>query len=203
VLEVPFAFWQYAGEVYCSTLPDVNASDQVLYDFVDAVVGWRYLANSTLAYYAAYFYQAHTEFGYPAVNTERLDHLLITDPPSPEAAALPPDVVATFDPTVVPDVADWIASQGERILLIYGEWDPWTGGAIDLGNAADSYTFLDPHGTHGSYIRTLEPEDEATVLAILQRWTGVTPVPPTEAKATPERYPPWRRTPPSAENTPR
>ncbi len=199
VLEVPFAFWQYAGEIYCSTLPDVNVSDQVLYDFVEAVVGWLYLADSSLDYYSAYYYQVHTEFGYPAVNTQRLDHLLVTDPPSPEAGALPPGVVATFDPTVIPDVADWVATQGERILLIYGEWDPWTGGAIDLGNAVDSYTFMDSHGTHGSYIRTLEPEDQSNVLDILQRWTGVTPVPPTTAEATPERYPPWRRMPPGVE----
>ena len=44
------------------------------------------------------------------------------------------------------DIATWVATEGERLLFIYGEYDPWTGGAFDLGDAADSYLFVDPAG---------------------------------------------------------
>ena len=104
-----------------------------------------------------------------------------------------PGVTATFDPEAIPDVQAWIATESSRMMFIYGEYDPWTGGMVELGDASDSYLFVDPGGTHGSYIRTLEPEDQETALAALQRWTGVTPVMPTTTKEGPERFPPWRR----------
>jgi hypothetical protein len=196
VLELPFTFWQYAGESFCSVIPEVSSSDQALFGFIDDFVGWWYVADFFLDDYSAYFYQAHTELGYPAVATDHLGGLILTDPPSPEAGALPPGVTAAFDLTVMPDIADWMAADGERILLIYGEFDPWTAGAFDLGGAVDSHLFVDPGGTHGSYIRTLEPDDQAAVMQILHRWTGVRPILPAAIKATPDRYPPWRRLPP-------
>ena len=29
-------------------------------------------------------------------------------------------------------------TEGDRLLFVYGEWDPWTGGKFELGNATDS-----------------------------------------------------------------
>jgi hypothetical protein len=193
VLEVPFAFWQYHGERFCSEIPSTAATDQAIFDFIEEYVGWIYLSDAALDYYSAYYYQAHTELGYPEVATAHLDDLLVTDPPSPEAGALRPGTTAVFDHDVIPDIQEWIATEGSQMMFIYGEYDPWTGGMVELGDATDSYLFVDPGGTHGSYIRTLEPEDQETALAVLQRWTGVTPVMPTTAKEAPERYPPWRR----------
>ena len=52
------------------------------------------------------------------------------------------------------DVQAWIAASGERIMLIYGQNDPWTAGAVDLGAATDSFKFIAPGGNHGSSIAT-------------------------------------------------
>ena len=198
VLEVPFAFWQYHGESHCAAIPTAAATDQELFDFIEEYVGWVYLSDAALDHYSAYYYQAHTELGYPDVATEHLDDLLVTDPPSPEAGALRPGVTATFDPDAMQDIQQWIATEGRRMMFVYGEYDPWTAGMVELGDANDSYIFVDPAGTHGSYIRTLETEDRETALAILQRWTGVTPVMPATSKDGPERYPEWRRTLPAS-----
>ncbi len=59
-----------------------------------------------------------------------------------------------------------------------GENDPWTGGAYELGQAVDSHRFFDPGGNHGTFIATLEPDDQAAVMEILERWTGIEPNPP-------------------------
>jgi hypothetical protein len=147
----------------------------------------------------AYFYQAHSEFGYPDTRRDYLEDLLETDPPPPEAGALPPGVTTVFDSEVMPDIEQWIATEGDRLMFIYGEYDPWTAGMVELGDATDSFIFVDPGGTHGSHIRTLESEDRDAALAILQRWTGVTPVMPTPAKTAAERFPPWRMVPPDVE----
>jgi hypothetical protein len=196
VLEIPFAFWQYSGETFCTAIPDSTASDRQIYDAIEEFVGWWLTWDGFLDYYMAYFYQAHSEFGYPDTRRDYLEDLLETNPPPPEAGALPPGVTAVFDPEVMPDIQEWIATDGDRMMFIYGEYDPWTAGMVELGDATDSYIFVDPGGTHGSYIRTLEPDDQETALAILQRWTGVTPVMPATAKEAPEEFPPWRRIPP-------
>ena len=193
VLEIPFAFWQYSGESYCLAIPDSTASDREIYDAIEEFVGWWLTWDGFLDYYMAYFYQAHSEFGYPDTERDYLEDLLETDPPPPEAGALPPGVTTVFDPDVMPDVQEWIATEGDRMMFIYGEYDPWTAGMVELGDATDSYIFVDPGGTHGSYIRTLEPDDRDAALAILQRWTGVTPVMPATTKELPDRHPPWRR----------
>jgi len=194
VMELPFTFWQYAGEDYCSVIPATSASDSTLFEFFGDFVGWTAVADVFFDIYGAYFYQAHDELGFPAVATDHIDDLMLHDPPSPEEGVPPPGSNPTYDATVMADVAQWVAADGERLMFIYGEFDPWTAGAFDLGAAADSFIFVDPGGTHGARIGRLDPEDMEAAMEILHRWTGVTPMPPETTKASPERFPPWRRT---------
>jgi hypothetical protein len=197
VVELPFTFWQYSGVDHCDDIPPVSASDDVLYDFIDSYVGFSYASDAVWAFFEPYYYQAHTELGFPAVATAHLADLLETDVIDPEEGVLPEGVgPVTHDPTVMADIAAWVASEGERLLFVYGEWDPWTGGAFELGDAEDSFLFVDPAGTHGADIGSLTPADQAEVYAILERWTGVTPDPSKVAAAEEEPWPLWRRRPP-------
>src|SRR5207244_2056215 len=63
------------------------------------------------------------------------------------------------------DIQSWIASSGTRIMLIYGENDPWRAGAVDLGAATDSFKFVSPGGNHGSSIANLASADQSVALA--------------------------------------
>ena len=76
---------------------------------------------------------------------------------------------------------------------MYGEWDPWTGGKFDLGQATDSLRLIQASGTHGSSLTRLSDADRDAAFAKLAAWTGVTPVvtmPNTRAGA-PESYEPY------------
>jgi hypothetical protein len=73
------------------------------------------------------------------------------------------------------DVDTWVKGMADGIIFIYGEWDPWSGGMFDLGNATDSIRVVAPMGAHGSGIGDLNPGDQAMVVAKLQAWTGVAP----------------------------
>jgi hypothetical protein len=97
-----------------------------------------------------------------------------------------------FDPDSMPDIAQWIATSGERVMFIYGEFDPYTGGAYELGDAEDSYIFVDPGGTHGAYVGTLEPADQAQALDIISRWAGVE-LTKSRVDFVPDATPPWKR----------
>jgi len=193
VMELPFTFWQYAGETFCSVIPETTASDDTIFDFIEAFVGWDYVADRVFDFFGPYFYQAHTELGFPAVATDHIADLMQYDPPSPEEGVPPPGSNPEFDPAAMTDIGDWVASEGERLMFIYGEYDPWTAAAFDLGEAADSYVFIATAGTHGASIARLESDDREAAMEILHRWTGVAPLPPEAVKAEVDRYPEWRR----------
>jgi hypothetical protein len=72
-------------------------------------------------------------------------------------------------------VLDYFSHNSDRMLLIYGEWDPWIKGRLVISDVTDSGSFVQPEGTHGSSIAGLRPVDHETSLALLKKWTGVTP----------------------------
>src|SRR5262249_48359574 len=79
------------------------------------------------------------------------------------------------DGAAMADIDQFVREQGDRFLFIYGEWDPWTGGMFDLGNAKDSLRLVQAEGTHGSRITRLAEADRRAALAKLEAWTGITP----------------------------
>lgn len=200
VLELPFTFWQYAGEGYCGALPELTDSDADLFVALDRFVGFSSASDDTFDFFEPYYYQAQTQLGYPALASDHLADLLVTDAATLEAGLLPDGVTAVYEPTVMPDVGDWVATEGLRLLFVYGEYDPWAAGAFELGNAADSFRFDVVHGTHGAHITALPAADREQVYDILERWTGVRPTAKSWTPDKPDQYPPWRRhlrTPPS------
>ncbi len=175
VIEMPFSFWQYRDPALCSSLPDSTDSDATLYDWLETVGGVALASDSGIIQFRAYYHQAFTQLGYPGIDTSYIDDLLIA-PETTAAQYLEPGVDITFDETAMLDVDDWVKTEGSELLFIYGEVDPWSAGAFELGDAVDSHLFVVPGGNHGSNIRDLTPSDEQAVHDILERWTGVTPM---------------------------
>jgi hypothetical protein len=75
------------------------------------------------------------------------------------------------------DVSDWLSAEGERFLFIYGENDPYSAAAFELGGAAESARLFVPEGNHGAGILDLPPGDLDAALGMLATWTGVAPTP--------------------------
>ena len=71
------------------------------------------------------------------------------------------------------DILAWIASEGDGIILVYGGYDPWTGGAIPLGGAADSESFLAPTANHGAMAADLTMAEQQRFVSRLESWVGV------------------------------
>jgi hypothetical protein len=175
VAELPFTFWQYWGETFCSALPDTGVSDQEIFDALNQFTEFWYATDYGMNYFDPYYYQAHDEFGYPDLDFSYLEDLLETEVLNLEEGLPPEGSNPTYDPAVMADIADWVSTEGSQLLFIYGENDPWTAGALELGEAEDSYAFTVAGGTHGSSISTLDAEDQQEVADILERWTGVAP----------------------------
>ncbi len=53
-----------------------------------------------------------------------------------------------YDGSVTNKVRDWVRDSAERLVLIYGEYDPWSGGALDAPRKPSSFRFFVPKAAH-------------------------------------------------------
>lgn len=174
VEELPFIFWQYGNQSRCASIPATNATDDAVFKFLDDTVGVASYGDEDLTAYLPYYHQSATQLGYPISDESYLTGLLY--PGQDTARAYIPAGVPTqpYDNgTAMEDVQSWITSSGQRIMLIYGQNDPWTAGAVDLGAATDSFKLIAPGGNHGSSIATLTSDDQDTATAAVLRWAGL------------------------------
>jgi hypothetical protein len=172
-----WSFWQYFGIDYCTTVPATSASDDEMYAFLDMISPVSGDSDAQLALFEAYYYQADVQLGYPDPGVSYLDPYLIYGG-SDYTGILPVGApTPVYDGgAAMQDIADYVAHDGDRLLYVYGQWDPWTGGAYALGSAVDSLELVKAQGNHDdSNIDGLAASDQATALAALASWTGVEP----------------------------
>jgi hypothetical protein len=177
IVSLEWAYWQYYGVGYCDTVPATTATDQELWDFLDDISPVADNADPRIAQFDAYYYQAYFQLGYPDSSAPYLDsYLMYTD--ADYLNALPTAEPPYDGGAAMTDIDQYVREAGDRLIFIYGQWDPWTGGAFDLGTAPDvrdSLLVTQAEGTHGSRISRLATADRDAVLAKLAAWTGVTP----------------------------
>jgi hypothetical protein len=181
IASMEWAFWQYFGVSFCDQVPPPTASDDLLFEFLDAIAPVGDSDDDQVAQFEAYYHQAYAQLGYPDGNATYLDpFLMYTD--ADYEAALPAGVPAYDGGAAMTDIANYIATEGTRLLFVYGEYDPWTGGQYELGAASDSLKLIQPEGSHGARINRLAASDRAAAYAKISAWTGLDVRPPASEK---------------------
>jgi PS-10 peptidase S37 len=200
-LESSFGFWQGMDPTLgCDWIPG-EAQDAVDHlNFLDLATYLKAFSDAEMAVYEPYFYQAATELGSPRFWEEALDGLLLypgTDKPQRYA---PAGVELTFDPSAMQDIQQWVATEGQRLLFLYGEFDPWSAAAYSLGDARDSYLYVAPGLHHGVRLANLPEPTQSEALDIIRGWAGLEGLhsvqrtrPPMLDDAAPEDLGPRRR----------
>jgi hypothetical protein len=174
VEELPFIFWQYGSQNRCNSIPASTATDDAVFKFFDDTIDVTSYADADITAFLPYYHQSASQLGYPAADESYLSGLMY--PGEDTAASYIPSAVTppTYDNgTAMHDVQDWIASSGAHIMLIYGQNDPWSAGAVSLGDATDSFKYIAPNGNHGSSIANLMSADAEAATATVLRWGGV------------------------------
>ncbi|HZJ55118.1 MAG TPA: S28 family serine protease [Myxococcaceae bacterium] len=180
VEETPFLFWQFGAASRCATIPAASATSDALFAFLDATVGLSFYSDVELARFLPYYYQAADQLGYPIDDESYLvdggGQSLLQFPDSDHPQTYLPSSVPTpvYGDAEMRDIQSWVTTQGSRLLFIYGEIDPWSAAAFELGQAADSFRLVAPGGNHLSGIHDLAAQDRAAALEALGRWAGVT-----------------------------
>jgi hypothetical protein len=198
VVELPFAFWQYQDPGLCAAIPGAAATDEEVWGFLNTVDPPQVWGDELFEYYEPYYFQAAVELGYPGYDDSHLAGLLSVPQGFDVAAALVepgPTKEMVLDEGAMPDVADWLATEGQRMLFVYGELDPYSAAAFDPGGAAESARFFVPGGNHGALISDLGPADQAAAIDLVSAWAGVAKMPPPSPELLEEareRRPPGR-----------
>ncbi|MGW4053186.1 aminopeptidase [Streptomyces sp. NPDC004779] len=174
VLDFVWGFWQYYGEDVCDTIPDARtASDDTVYETIDAYAGWGAYTDQGLEYYTPYYYQAATELGSPSIKQPHLRGLSRYGY-QPASNFVPREIPMRFKPQVMRDVDDWVRKNAHRMLFVNGENDPWSAEPFRLGKGArDSYVFTAPGANHGANVAGLADAEREKATARILAWAGV------------------------------
>ncbi|MDP2875818.1 MAG: S28 family serine protease [Holophaga sp.] len=182
VLEAPFTLWQYGDATLAAQVPAADASAQALYGYLDDVYGgvvnsW---SDATLLYYQAYYQQAANQLGAPTYKESHLPGLLYPGQDLP--AIFPPvGISKIYDGGAsMRDIQTWIDTSAQRVILVYGENDPWSAAALNVPDTAQNrgvWKYTAPGGNHGAKLATLTPADSAQAYALLSQWLSAPVVP--------------------------
>lgn len=169
IVELLFSFWMTRGEPFCAMVPATTATDKTLYAFLSfASPPSGYNDPTNAASTEQYTYQWQSQLGYPVLEHAYLDDLTMFSYEDWSAflPATPPD----YDPSVPMALADWLASDAPRhVMLLGGEWDPWGAGYPETSSAVARYTLS--HGSHWSTLVGNFPlADQQAIVATLQQW---------------------------------
>ncbi|MEW2138479.1 aminopeptidase [Streptomyces sp. NPDC005409] len=174
VLDYVWAFWQYSMLADCATIPAAaTASDQEIWDSVDAISGFSAYTDQGLETYVPYYYQAGTQLGSPDIKQAHLGDLSRYGY-QPPRNFVPRDIPMTFQPQVMRDVDTWVRNNAHQMLFVYGQNDPWGAEPFRLGyGARDSYVMTAPGANHGAKVAGLLDGEKALATQKILQWAGV------------------------------
>ncbi|MEU5981957.1 aminopeptidase [Streptomyces sp. NPDC047434] len=174
VLDFVWGFWQYYGQDVCDEIPDAaTATDDTVYETIDAYSGFSAYTDQGLEGYTPYYYQAATELGSPTIQQPHLKGLSRYGY-QPARNFVPREIPMKFKPWVMRDVDDWVRKNANRMLFVYGGNDPWGAEPFHLGKGArDSYVYYAPGANHGATVAALVEAERTKATARILAWAGV------------------------------
>ena len=172
VLEYSYAHWQYGTPI--NKIPAINAPDKEMFDHFISVSTPQYFQDGSSI--ESFFVQAQRELGYYGYDLEPFAAYLTikSDKGYLKKLVVPKDADVTFDKTLFDKICAYLNSEDPRMVLIYGEYDPWSATAADvsvnLKNKRNVIVAYVPKGSHNANIRRLPEELQKKVVDALTKW---------------------------------
>ena len=170
VLEFPFSFWQWGEK--CDEIPNSETNPQELWGYLLKVSGVGLYSDKGFHQYLPSFYQHMVELGYYGFNLEPVKDLLVYVKSSTNKRFAPANVDLTYNPDYIKKVRDYVENKGDKILYIYGAYDPWGACAPTPKPSVDYLMMILDGGDHSTRIKHFSPDDKRKIYAKLREWLG-------------------------------
>ena len=172
VLEYQFSMWQWGTPV--STIPALDSDDKTILDYFIKMCGPDYFAAQNSI--ESFFVQAVKDFGYYGYNIEPFRKYV--DEKEIEGylkRVLLPEEFADveFDDSNYRFVTDFYTENDPKMILVYGEVDPWTASGITWlrdRNKENIKVFIQPGGSHRARILNMPEDMKNQILEQLNKW---------------------------------
>ena len=178
-MDLYFTFWQYSPQSACADVPKEGASNEEIWDWTQGVVALTGYMDSSLEFYAPYYYQAAYQLGwYQTLVRPLRDVVRYGNDPVAAPKLIPHELrPVRFDRNAMHDIDRWVRTKSTRMLYVYGGNDPWGAEPFDCGRARPVQRQCSVHvvegGTHGARIAQLPEAERLALIRIIQRWAGL------------------------------
>ncbi len=170
VLEYPFAFWQW-GFIPCADIPDANAPDSTLLYHLLAVSPLDYFSDEGIEGMWPFFYQALTQIGYYDYDTTGMGQYFDDVHDLTFSFFSLADHKLKFKKKYMKRVDKFLKKNGNNMIYIYGEYDPWSAPAfVPIHGETNVLKIVKPGGSHITRIRNLPDDQRQLVLDTLENW---------------------------------
>jgi hypothetical protein len=173
ILEFPFAFWQWDGNV--NKIPETELDDiEEHFLYLVSISPIDFLCDQGIRRVQPFFYAALTETGMYAYDIrpfrkyfkDEADRSLIDF-----RFAMPEDAEPLpFNERQMENINRWLQTGAERMLFIYGGLDPWAATAVDLKGNDKCKIFLKADANHACRVRHFEPIVREEILRTINAW---------------------------------
>lgn len=171
-----WGFWQYQPVQVCADLPSPDAPVEELADWFPSMASSFETVGMFDPTVSPYMYQVAAELGAPATSNEHLrpefDAVDLDSLPEILVEPAPWGESPSFDGRAVQATLTHLSTRAERVLAVYGEYDPWTAGRIPLREPAGGRVLTAPRANHEASIAGLSPPDRLVAVELIERWVG-------------------------------
>lgn len=170
VLEYAFSFWQWGAN--CNEIPADSLPLSVQFDYLIKNSGPDYFSIEGTAPIKPFFMQTLQEFGYYGYETKSFEPYLKI----PDAKGYIKEVFLKNEPDfsysnkTSKAIQKAIQKGGKHLLMIYGENDPWTVGAIVPKGKSQAVMMVKPDGSHRTRINNMSYAQQARIYMLLETW---------------------------------
>ena len=170
--EFAFSFWQLSDR-NVSQIPDSTETAQVLFNYMESFGYIPYYSSEYVKFYEPVYYQAYTELGWYRLVNDHLKDLLVTFENPSWSYFAPKGIPLNFNDQVISDLINWLQTEGNNIIYIYGEEDPWTAGAIENTGGTNALKIIQSGANHNIDLDQLDQKD--LVISTLLNWLELEP----------------------------
>ncbi len=170
ILEYPFAFWQW-GTTAATAIPSAKATTEEMVRHLAKVADIKFFSEEGIEPLKPFFYQALTEIGIYEYDIKPFEkYLKAYEKNLTFDHTFPHTKLPAFSVESMKKVNHWLQTDADKMLFIYGEYDPWSATSVVLNGNKKCKKYINPKGSHRTRINSFPDSTKNEIIETLKKW---------------------------------